>query len=214
MLKYNGSAWINDTDATGTGGGEASNSFATISVSGQSNVVADSSTDTLTLVAGNNITITTDPTTDAITIASAGGGVSEFSLLDEVSTSSLRFDQIYLPCITSLRVTNIGTTAYQFDQYSGNNPTIYALNATTISFDINAAGHPFLIQDPTGTNYNTGLIHVAIDGTVSTGSNAQGKTSGTLYWKIPSTVSGNYRYQCAAHAGMIGTIVVKNFVSI
>jgi hypothetical protein len=216
VLKYNGIAWINDTDAVGEGGGQASNSFSTISVSGQSNVVADSTTDTLTLIAGTNITITTNATTDAITIsaASSGGGASEFSLLSEVSTSSLRFDQIYLPCLTSLRVTNVGASAYQFDQYSGNNPTIYAINATTIAFDLNVSGHPFLIQDPTGTNYNTGLTHVTPQGVVSTGSSAQGKTSGTLYWKIPSTISGNYRYQCSLHSVMIGTIVVKNFVSI
>ncbi len=215
VLKYNGTVWVNDTDSTGGGGGGSSNSFATISVAGQTNVVADSSTDTLTLIAGNNITITTDAATDTITInATAGGGVSEFSLLDEVAASSLRFDQIYLPCLTRLVVTNVGTTAYQFDQYSGNNPTVYALNATTIAFDLNAAGHPFAIQDPTGTNYNTGLFHVTPEGVVSTGSNAQGKTSGTLYWKIPSTISGNYRYQCLSHVAMIGTIVVKNFVAI
>ncbi len=54
--------------------GTSSDSFKTISVSGQSDVVADSSTDTLTFVAGTNITITTDPTTDSITINSSGGG--------------------------------------------------------------------------------------------------------------------------------------------
>jgi hypothetical protein len=46
--------------------------FKTISVSGQSDVVADNTTDTLTLVAGTNITITTDAATDAITINSSG----------------------------------------------------------------------------------------------------------------------------------------------
>lgn len=216
VLKYNGTAWVNDTDATGGGGGgPAGNSFTTITVAGQSNVVADSATDTLTLVAGSNVTISTDPTTDTITIASTAlGGVTEFGLLEEVSTSSLRFDQIYLPCLTLLRVTNSGASAYLFDQYSGNNPTVYALNATTIAFDLNVSGHPFLIQDPTGTNYSTGLIHVTSAGVVSTGAAAQGKTSGTLYWKIPSTISGNYRYQCGVHAAMIGTIVVKNFVAI
>lgn len=56
--------------------GTSSDSFKTISVSGQSDVVADSSTDTLTFVAGTNITITTDPTTDSITINSSGGGGS------------------------------------------------------------------------------------------------------------------------------------------
>jgi hypothetical protein len=51
---------------------KASDAFKTIAVSGQSDVVADSATDTLTLVAGSNITITTDDTTDSITITSSG----------------------------------------------------------------------------------------------------------------------------------------------
>jgi hypothetical protein len=59
------------------GGGSASDSFKTISVSGQSNVVADSSTDTLTFVAGTNITITTDAASDTITINATGGGSSD-----------------------------------------------------------------------------------------------------------------------------------------
>jgi hypothetical protein len=54
--------------------GAASDSFKTISVSGQSDVIADSSTDTLTLAEGSNITITTDAGNDTITFASAGGG--------------------------------------------------------------------------------------------------------------------------------------------
>ena len=55
-------------------GGSTVNSFSTIAVSGQSNVVADSSTDTLTFVAGSNVTITTNAGTDSITINAAGGG--------------------------------------------------------------------------------------------------------------------------------------------
>lgn len=49
----------------------APNTFGTVAVSGQSDVVADSSTDTLTLAAGTNITLTTNATTDTITIATA-----------------------------------------------------------------------------------------------------------------------------------------------
>lgn len=59
--------------SSGTNTGDQ-NLFSTIAVSGQSNVVADSSSDTLTLVAGTNVTITTDASTDTITIAAAGGG--------------------------------------------------------------------------------------------------------------------------------------------
>jgi len=51
-----------------------SNSFSNIAVSGQSTVVADSSADTLTLVAGPNITITTNAGSDSITISATSGG--------------------------------------------------------------------------------------------------------------------------------------------
>ena len=54
-----------DTTATG-GAGEA---FKTISVSGQSDVVADLAADTLTLAEGSNVTITTNASSDTITIA-------------------------------------------------------------------------------------------------------------------------------------------------
>lgn len=47
------------------------NTFSTISVSGQSDVVADSIVDTLTLAAGTGIAITTNAGTDTITISSA-----------------------------------------------------------------------------------------------------------------------------------------------
>lgn len=58
---------------TGTNSGDQ-NLFGTIAVSGQSDVVADSTSDTLTLVAGSNVTITTNAGTDTITIAASGGG--------------------------------------------------------------------------------------------------------------------------------------------
>ena len=54
-------------DFTGvTGGGSVSEAFKTISVSGQDDVVADSATDTLTLVAGSNMTITTSASGDTM----------------------------------------------------------------------------------------------------------------------------------------------------
>lgn len=199
-------------DAVGVGG--ASNSFVTIAVAGNPNVVADSTTDTLTLIAGSNMTITTNSGSDSITFSATSTGVSSFDALTDATAASLSIDEIYLPAITSLTVTNTGSSAYLFDQYSGNNPTIYAVGGMTIAFKLNASGHPFLIQDGTGTNYNSGLVHVSLTGTVSTGSGAQGKDTGTLYWKIPASVSGNYRYQCSLHAPMVGIITVKNIVSL
>lgn len=55
-------------------GGTGGNSFGRISVSGQSDVVADQATDTLTLVAGSNVTITTNASGDTVTFNSTGGG--------------------------------------------------------------------------------------------------------------------------------------------
>lgn len=60
-------------EAAVTAGG-ASLSFKTIQVAGQSDVVADSSTDTLILAAGSGVTITTNAGSDTITIAASGGG--------------------------------------------------------------------------------------------------------------------------------------------
>jgi len=71
LTSFSGQTWV-QFNAGGGGGG--SDTFRTIAVSGQSSVVADSSTDTLTLVAGTGIVITTDAATDSITINSTGGG--------------------------------------------------------------------------------------------------------------------------------------------
>ena len=147
--------------------------------------------------------------------STVSAGATAFTGLSDVSSASLTVDKIYLPAITMLTVTNNGASAYRFDQYgTTDDPTIYAINGTTIAFNLQASGHPFLIQDGTGSNYNTGLVHVTTGGVVSTGSSAQGKDSGTLYWKIPDTVAGSYRYQCGSHAAMIGNITIKNFGSL
>jgi plastocyanin len=248
VLKYNGSIWINDVDATA--GGAGAGTVTTVSVASANgftgSVATASSTPAITiatsitgLLKGNGtavsaatagtdyqepITLTTTGSSGAATFIGntlnipqySGGGSTALSSVTEVYTAGLTVDQFYLPAITRLNVTANGSVAYRFDQYgTTDDPTIYAINATTIAFNLSgAAGHPFLIQDNTGTNYSTGLVHVATDGVVSTGSNAQAKSSGTLYWKIPDSISGNYRYQCSSHGPMVGTIVVKNFATL
>jgi hypothetical protein len=196
-------------------GGSASNSFTTIAVSGQSNVVADSSTDTLTIVAGTGMAITTDASTDTITIASTvSAGATTFTALTD--SAGLTVDRFYLPAITMLNVTNNGASSYSFDQYGTvGNPTVYAISGTTIAFNLNVAGHPFLIQTSAGVNYDVGLIHVTTDGVVTTGSAAQGKTSGTLYCKIfVDRTTVNFRYICSLHPSMVGVISIKEISGI
>jgi plastocyanin len=140
-------------------------------------------------------------------------GATTFAALTDNADATI--DQIYLPAITALTVTNNGASAYRFDQYgTEDNPAVYAINGTTIAFKLNIGGHPFLIQNGAGVNYNTGLVHVSTGGTVTTGASAQGQTSGTLYWKIPTAISGGYRYQCSLHGPMVGSISIKTFATI
>lgn len=234
VLKYNAGTgqWVNGTDLAGSG---STNAFSTVSVFAQDNIVADTTSDTLTFAAGSGITITTDAASDTITITnSAATGATSLDGLSDVAISnassgqilvytgsnfvnytSRLFHQFAYPAITALDVTNSGSTAYLFNnQYSGNNPTIYAISGTTIAFNLNVGGHPFLIQTGAGSNYNTGLIHVATNGTVSTGTNAQGQTTGTLYWQIPAGTTGSYKYQCSFHPAMVGTITIKDISAI
>jgi len=141
-------------------------------------------------------------------------GSASFNGTSDATTAGLTIDKIAYPAITMLNVTNSGASAYLFtNQYGGGNPTIYAISGTTIAFNLNVAGHPFLIRF-SGANYDTGLIHVSTTGTISTGSMAQGKTSGTLYWQVPYSISGNYGYLCSFHSGMAGTITVKDIATL
>lgn len=72
-----------DTGATGATGatGPAANSFTNIAVTGQNTVVADQANDTLTLVAGANIAITTNDTTDSVTISSTAVAQNCFAVV-------------------------------------------------------------------------------------------------------------------------------------
>jgi plastocyanin len=124
----------------------------------------------------------------------------------------------YLPSTTRLNVTNDGSTAYLFDQYTGNNPTIYVTAGETLAFDLNVTGHPFLIRiSSSSTLYNIGLTHVTTAGAITSNSGAQGQIAGTLYWKVPSVLAGNtYVYQCQNHSGMVGNVVIQsaNYISL
>jgi len=121
----------------------------------------------------------------------------------------------YTSAVTKLNVTHSGASAYLIDQYSGNNPSIYISGGETIAFNLDISGHPFLIrQSSGGTNISDGLTHVSSSGVVTTGSNAQGKESGILFWKVPfSLVESTYVYQCQYHSGMVGNIIIQQPVS-
>ncbi len=192
---------------------------------------ADNTTDTLTIAGGTGIT--TSVSGDTVTIASSGGALGDNSdvTLTSPSTGSVivwngtawvdtqtSIDRMAYPAITTLVVTADNSNGYKFDQYGNTeDPIIFALNGATIAFDLNdssLASHPFQIETSGGQSYSTGLVHVSPAGVVSTGTAANGQTSGTLYWKIPANISGNYAYQCTVHSAMRGTITIKQMSAI
>ena len=170
---------------------------------------------------GTDANFTFNKTTDILTVVGGviAGGINVAptltSAFDKANSANIlaqdAFNQansVFLPSVTRLNVTNDGSSAYLIDQYAGNNPAIYINAGETIAFNLNVTGHPFMIRVSSGsTNYNTGLTHVASNGTVSTNASAQGQVTGTLYWKVPfELASNNYVYQCSIHGGMVGTI--------
>jgi len=213
-LVWSGTEWGPDT-VSGGGGDPDQNLWETFNGDAGS-VTASSTTGTFTFAGGTNINTTVTGTQVRIDMP-ATLGVSKYDDLEEVVRTGRTIDKSFMPAMAMIRMNNVGNTAYSVDShgYSGNNPTLYAIGGMTIAFDLDQiGGHPFEIQDPTGGAYNTGLFHVDIIGNVTSGSNAQGKDGGTLYWEVPETISGNYRYQCTLHPAMVGAITIKRISQI
>jgi hypothetical protein len=89
-------------------------------------------------------------------------------------------------------------------------------------------GEPSTVTGPTGPTGATGasgsatfndttdatLAGSTIDKIAYSGSSAQGKVTGTLYWQVPAAISGAYAYQCSIHSGMLGVITIKDISAI
>ena len=191
VLTYDGSKWIN---ASPTSGGST-----IYDLNDLDDVVIAGVSEGQVLKFSNGYWINADDS----------GATTTLSQLNDVVTAGVEIDDIARQAATTLLVSPFGTSSYRFDQYgTEDNPNLIFKAGTTVAFDLDSAtSHPFLILK-NSTNFNTGLIHVDDDGTVSTGASAQGKNSGTLYWKIPGEGEGNYSYLCSVHASMNGTIEV------
>ena len=135
---------------TNTDLGSSQNIFKTIAVSGQSDIVADSNSDTLTLVGGNAITITNTAATDTITIAhddtsSISGTFGQASTEDGQYIKSITIDSNgHLTAITTDdfddRYDNYGSwsiaasgTAGQSLVQSGDQVTFTGTNQATVT---------------------------------------------------------------------------------
>lgn len=164
---------------------EAQNLFRTIAVSGQSDIVADSTTDTLTVAAGTGITLTTNATTDTLTIAVTG---STYQPLDATLTSLAAYN------------TNGLLTQTAADTFTGRTLTGPAAGIT-VSNGNGVSGNPTLA-----------LANdlAAVEGLASTGIV---RRTGTDTWSAGTTVSTAEIADGAVTYAKIGSGVVRELLS-
>ena len=91
-------------------GGGSQNVFSTIAVSGQSDVVADNTTDTLTLAAGTGITLTTNASTDTITITGTTGLSANSVTATEIATGAVGPSELAATSVSAGAYTNADIT--------------------------------------------------------------------------------------------------------
>jgi hypothetical protein len=143
------------TGATGPQGPTGdSNSFSTISVAGQSSLVADSPSNTLTVVAGNNITITTNAGSDTLTIAGADAG----DTLPSQTGNSGKFLTTDGAGILSW-ATVTGGSGEAYDQSLNTTDEVEFVSVTAAEFISTAAGSPTLSS---ATNINLDAANAVI----------------------------------------------------
>jgi len=143
--------------------------FSTIAVAGQSNVVADSATDTLTFVAGTGMSLVTDAATDTITFASTALAFKTIAVAgqSDVVADSVA-DTLTLVAGTGVTITtNAATDTITIAASGGSGDVVGPAGATdnaVCRFDL-ATGK--LIQSNAGVTIDdTGMLSqtVSIDG--------------------------------------------------
>ena len=209
----NGQALVTD----GSGGlsfssiSAGGNAFGTIAVSGQSNVAADSNSDTLTLVAGSNITITTTPGTDTVTVA-AGGGKTTEEIQDIVgamftSNTETRGSLTYQD--------GDGTIDLVVDDMTADTNTVTTINSNTNNYLITGTGTANTLQGESTLTYDGATLTVNGNQINTTNSNEwlayngggsspylRMKTSGTNNGYIQFTTTSSYFWNDRINGGI------------
>ena len=135
--------YINDSGTVKEiGGGTASNSFTTINLNDSTNVVADSSSDTLNLDSSGLISITGDASTDTITVSTVTSAVIPFTKADG-SSSDIQLQ-------TSGSLADVLTNLYiPFTTADGSSSNIDLQTSGTIGQVLTNLYIPFTIADGT-----------------------------------------------------------------
>ena len=176
---YSGSAWT--ALEANSGGGEVNqNAFSNIAVSGQNTVQADAKTDTVTFVAGSNMTITTSASGDEVTFASSGGGGGGGSSLQSRTTDTATTGSLASGAAVNLNMTTAKSYVLQKIQ------TDYAAWVTVYT-DVTSRTNDASRAETTDPLPGSGVIAEVI----TSGATTQILTPGVIGWNNDSTPSTN-----------------------
>ena len=139
--------------------GAEAHSFKTISVAGQDDVVADATTDALTLVAGTNVSITTTASSDTITISSSDTNDNTQNVYDfDIASGTTKLtltqsghdgadtDQVEIAGSGSVTVTRDSSSKLTISGTDTNTDTLQSVSNSTsnaenfVTFVANASG--------------------------------------------------------------------------
>jgi len=85
-------------------------------------------------------------------------------------------------------------------------PGLVVYRGLTYNFVVAAAGHPFYLT----TNDGTGYVSGSYVGEYTTGVTNSRADAGTVAWTVDAGTPDTLYYQCGNHAGMFGTITVRD----
>ena len=180
---YDGSNWT-PLEANSGGGEVNQNAFSNIAVSGQSIVQADSKTDTVTFVAGSNMTITTNPSGDEVTFASTGGGGGGGSSLESRTNTSANTTSIAQGGYDDITIPTSGK-GFALLKITIDAPAWVILYTDTSSRTNDAAGTVGGRSEGTDPTPGSGVL--AEVSTTNTGSTEFKMTPGLIGWNDDGT---------------------------